>query len=172
MIAEKDKSRFLKYVFVEESGCWRWTGAVSKRRKNKDERWYGRFWFKNKNMSAHRLSWIIHIGEIPKGLIICHKCDNTRCVNPAHLFVGTQQDNVTDMINKNRHSFPPRIREIDGKPARAKLNDAQIVQLRLLRKSGMTQLKIGKLLGVSQITVSKILLGKIKYALVVPFDTV
>jgi len=81
--------------------CWLWTG--SKRNKG-----YGAFVYADKNGKvvqgrAHRFSYEIHVGEIPEGLFVLHKCDNPGCVNPDHLFVGTNQDNVTDMVSKGRH---------------------------------------------------------------------
>lgn len=74
--------------------CWNWVG--SKRRG------YGRFMFRDKIIGTHRISYIIHKGEIPKGMLICHKCDNPSCVNPDHLFLGTHKDNAHDCVIKGR----------------------------------------------------------------------
>lgn len=84
-----------KYAVEPESGCWIWRGTVQ---------WdnYGRFWLLNRNMPAHRASWILHKGGIPEGYLVLHKCDNHRCVNPEHLFIGTYKDNTQDMIRKRR----------------------------------------------------------------------
>lgn len=81
--------------FVEKSvGCWLWTGAV-------DRNGYGRFFDGKKSVFAHRFSFEMHICALGDGSAL-HKCDNPRCVNPSHLFRGTQADNVSDMISKGR----------------------------------------------------------------------
>lgn len=74
--------------------CWIWLGGL---RRN-----YGQFRVGNHKVNAHRFSWEIHYGEIPEGLVVCHKCDVPFCVNPEHLFLGTQQDNLKDMFDKGR----------------------------------------------------------------------
>ena len=63
---------------------------------------YGVFWINGRDMPAHRVSYSLYKGNIPKGLCVLHKCDVPACVNPNHLFLGTLQDNVADMISKNR----------------------------------------------------------------------
>lgn len=92
---ERFKRRF---VVDESSGCWIWQGG---RRGNMG---YGAITDRGKPMSAHRAAWIMYNGQIPDGLLVCHKCDNPRCVNPAHLFLGTHQDNMDDRTAKNRQS--------------------------------------------------------------------
>lgn len=77
-------------------GCWIWTGSVC-------STGYGRINSGGKQVLAHRLSFKIHKGKIPKGKLICHKCDNPICVNPKHLFAGTQKDNIVDCVKKKRH---------------------------------------------------------------------
>ncbi len=86
----------LKYK-IESNGCWIWLGG-----KNKSG--YGIFSFSNISMMAHRYSYQIHKGEILTGMLICHSCDNRLCVNPLHLFMGTNKDNVIDMFNKKREN--------------------------------------------------------------------
>jgi hypothetical protein len=84
--------------------CWPWTGAG---RGNG----YGHVHRSGRGATttlAHRLSWEIHHGPIPEGLFVLHRCDNPRCVNPAHLFLGTQKTNIHDMIGKGRRHNTPR----------------------------------------------------------------
>ena len=79
-----------------ESDCWGWMGAT-------DGRGYGAIsGVGNAPKKAHRVSWEIHFGSIPAGMGVLHKCDNPKCSNPAHLFLGTQRDNCRDMASKGR----------------------------------------------------------------------
>ncbi len=94
------KERFWEKVTknIDPDACWKWCGSVMDRRWN-----YGSFGFGGKTYRAHRLSWEIHYGKISPGTCVLHHCDNPNCVNPKHLFLGTHQDNVTDMYAKGRN---------------------------------------------------------------------
>jgi hypothetical protein len=83
--------------FRKRDGCWNWTASLN----NKG---YGQFYRDDKRRAypAHRMSYELYKEKIPEGMNVLHKCDNPRCVNPDHLFLGTQQDNVSDMWAKNR----------------------------------------------------------------------
>lgn len=97
MIDEKIKRRFLSKIKKDLSGCWLWTGKIN-------VEGYGNFWVsKDKPYNlAHRISWLIHYGEIPNELCVLHKCDVRNCVKPKHLFLGDRNDNNQDMMRKGR----------------------------------------------------------------------
>ena len=114
-----------KYEVDLNSGCWLWSDAL-------DVYGYGRLQIDGKPLKAHRVAFQIFNGEIPDGKIICHKCDVRCCVNPEHLFVGTWQDNVSDMMKKGRYKVGGKPHP-GGKNGRAILSDGDAAGL-LLRK--------------------------------------
>lgn len=91
------EERIMNFINIkEENECWEFVGS-----KNKDG--YGRIGISNgKTESAHRVMFKINKGDIPKDMVVMHICDNTSCCNPNHLILGTQNDNIQDMINKGR----------------------------------------------------------------------
>lgn len=94
-------------------------------------------------MAAHRVSWVLHHGPIPPGLLVCHRCDNPRCVNPEHLFLGTAKDNSQDMVRKGRVS------QGDRHPY-AKLTTEQVVVIRKRAADGDDPGQIASDFGVSE----------------------
>ena len=109
-----------KYTPVPESGCWIWDTNISRDG-------YGKFWHEGKTKRAHRVSYEIHRGPIPKGMCVCHRCDTPRCVNPDHLFLGTHAENVADRDAKNRHRTNPAQGEDCPK---AKLTEDDVLTIR------------------------------------------
>jgi len=112
---EKDLQRFFKKVFINSNrmgGCWEWQACVTRVG-------YGQLKFKERQVGVHRLSYEHFNGSIPEGTLVLHKCDIRNCVNPSHLFLGTNQDNMNDKINKGRHAYG----ETSGQ---SKLTEAQV----------------------------------------------
>jgi hypothetical protein len=89
------EERFWPLVQKQDEGCWLWIG-------NRVHSGYGRLTYDSKTDRAHRISWRLTYGEIPDGLLVCHRCDNPPCVRPEHLFLGTNKDNMQDMASKHR----------------------------------------------------------------------
>ncbi len=102
-----------------------------------------------KRINAHCAAWEVAYGPIPDGQKVCHRCDNPRCVNPTHLFLGTQAENIHDSIQKGRYN-------VFG---RQKLNAEQVQQIRALSAQGMRNIDIAPLFGIARNTVSGILHG-------------
>ena len=153
-------TRFWRKVTVQtEQDCWKWQGA-----QNGDG--YGIIGYGGrygKTMRAHRLSWELHNKtKIPSDLCVCHHCDNPSCVNPAHLFLGTNKDNVDDMRRKGRrapnHAFAKK-GEANG---RAILTEANVCLIREWRRdSGITQGELAQQYGVSRGLIEQILARKL-----------
>lgn len=127
---------------IPEGGCWVWMGTTT-------VRGYGQLISNNRKHYAHRASYEAFIGEIPKGMHVCHACDNVYCVNPAHLFLGTQKQNLEDMASKGRSTR-------GSKNARAKLNEEQVKGVKTLLNLGWSCAAIARTVGVSASCISQI----------------
>jgi hypothetical protein len=121
--------------------CWEWIGY-----KKKDK--YGQFYFDSKAQQSNRVAWILTYGEIPKGLFVCHKCDNPSCCNPSHLFLGTNRDNIIDMYKKGRNTV-----KHDNQINAKKLSHDNIVKIKSMKDH---RKKIAVRFGVTQGTIYKI----------------
>lgn len=136
----------------EDDGCWEWTG-------NKRSG-YGRISAGGRygvDVSAHRVSWEISNGPITGGLLVCHRCDNRGCVRPDHLFLGTNADNMADMVKKGRS--PRTGRPGEAAPMR-KLSQAQVNAIREKSANGTKQKDLVKEYAVSPATICMIISGK------------
>lgn len=127
------------------TGCVNWDWCV-------DAAGYGRFGQKG---YAHRGMWIAVNGPIPDGMFVCHRCDNRRCVNPDHLFLGTHAENMRDMVRKGRSN---KAKGSAAGPSKLTEHDVSIIKWCL--DAGVTQDKLAKLYGVSQSAVSGINVGR------------
>lgn len=134
--------RFWEKVNKTE-GCWLWTAA--KKQKN-----YGMIGvLPSRNRLAHRVSWELHNGPIPQGMKVLHKCDNPPCVRPEHLFLGTHQDNMRDMVSKHRGST------CGGN--RRKLSESQVQEIRKRRAAGEREIDLAAAYNVKRWTIGNII---------------
>ena len=132
-----------------ENECWEWQGA-------KTHYGYGKIRNNYKSIGAHRLSYILHKGEIPSGIDVLHKCDNRLCVNPNHLFLGTQSDNMKDMFAKGRNRTTPSKGSANGN---SKLSERDIPIIKALRIEGKTYPAIAKEFRMSTYAIREICIG-------------
>jgi|ERR1700730_3056528 len=150
-ISAETIARFWSYV--DRRGpdeCWPWKALRS-------PRGYGRFVVNHKVIVASRLAWLIHSGADPGQLLVCHRCDNPSCMNPSHLFLGTDKDNRDDMLAKGRwRTWTPEIK--------VTVNDVR--EIRQMRAEGWLLKHIAKKFNVSIALVSQISLRRTrKYVL-------
>lgn len=133
---------FNRHFYAGESdACWRWRGSVT----NKG---YGQLMSHRKQYAAHRVAYQLHIGPIPSGKMVCHRCDNPLCVNPAHLWLGTPADNMIDKVSKKRQSaFPGESNQA------ARLTEADV---RLIRQSPLSNKELAAKLSVHRATISAV----------------
>ena len=145
--------RFLAKVEKTDK-CWWW--IASKKDKN-----YGNFWNGLKHEGAHRASYELFIAPIPSGLSVLHKCDNKHCVNPDHLFLGTQKDNLQDMYRKHRGRKEDTYKSGE-EHCNAVLTNSTANEIRNLYKTQKIRvIELAKTYGVSRWTVRRVLNGGI-----------
>lgn len=126
-----------------ESPCWIWNRLVVQ------PSGYGTLKFHQKSIKAHRAMYSEFVGPIPEGLLVLHKCDVRLCVNPEHLFVGTNDDNMKDMAEKKR-----------GRGARG-ATDEEMRRAKAMIRGGMSQAEVSKITGISPSTLSLAMSGKL-----------
>lgn len=156
LTAKQTRNFWTKVNKREVDECWNWTGGLA-------STGYGSFGNGPPiPHGAHRTSWLLRYGEIPKGLWVLHKCDNRACVNPDHLFLGTNLDNIMDRNMKGRTSSGPRhsavMRPAKGESnAGAKLTQQEVLEIRgLCAQRRLSHETIGAMYGVRKVTVYRI----------------
>ena len=133
------ETRFWSKVDIKGNDeCWEW-----KARRN--HKGYGVFKNKGKSEQAHRIAWKLTHGEIPVGTFILHTCDNPPCNNPSHLWNGTNDDNMKDMVKKNRQA--------KGEKVRKKLVAEQVIAIRVLLQCDISVSEVAKMYGLNTSTV-------------------
>lgn len=153
------RERFWSYVEVGgPDDCWEWQGTLT-------PHGYGHIRLGDSGplRHAHRISWVIHYGVIPigeghHGTCVLHRCDNRKCVNPSHLFLGSSADNIADMIKKGRRASPQSINARKGEEHWGhKLSNEEVLEIRRLFRSGnFTCQKLADRFGIHRSEASRI----------------
>lgn len=145
-----DKNRFWNKVDLSggPEACWPWAG-------NRFDKGYGCFLLNGQKVRAHRVAWVTTNGQIPQdgsyhGLCVCHRCDVPACCNPAHLFLGTNADNVADREKKNRNS--PGETNLS-----AKLTNIKVLEIRSLYATGVPLKRLARRHGVAPKTIRQVI---------------
>jgi hypothetical protein len=148
---EHYRKAFYKRVQKMDSGCWEWQGRTCSTLLP-----YGIIVVNGRQTYAHRFSYTLHCGGIPEGMLVCHHCDNPKCVNPDHLFLGTHKDNSRDCVQKRR------LYTAYGECSpHAKLNSGQVIEIKqLLQQRNMPKTEIAKRYNVTAGAISMIARGK------------
>ena len=144
---DKLKKSFEKHV-LRKDGCWDWKGKFEKLG-------YSKMSCRSSlgARHAHRASYLIHIGEIPINLQVNHRCNNRKCSNPDHLYLGTQKQNIDDVINSDHQAK-------GSKNGNSKLKENQVVEIKKLIDKGVSSYKIGNIHGVTGACILNIKNGK------------
>lgn len=139
------------YTENKTNGCFEWNGFITRHG-------YGQFTVstKRKAEAAHRVSYELFVGAIPQGLFVLHACDNRKCVNPAHLSVGTASDNMRDMVAKGRGN-----NAVGERNKGALLTKTQVITIRAVRMFFNSNQEIADIYGVGRRCIDRIIKGEL-----------
>lgn len=132
--------------YIKTDGCWEWIASLN-------PNGYGKMNINGKTCAAHRISYRLYVGDIADGMCVCHSCDNPRCVNPSHLFLGTQLENIHDMLDKHRQGMTGLHGE---KHFNTRLTDKQVIEIRERWRSGESIKSLSETYPVSRDALYKI----------------
>jgi len=175
MFDQKTIDRFWNYVdkTSNPNGCWEW-------KRNLNNYGYGQFMINYKNYRSHRISWLIHYGNIPNKMLVLHLCNNRKCVNPSHLILGNQDKNIKYMVLCNRQSkgnchysrtnpeklargikhgtyLHPELIRHGEQVGTSKLKKEQVIRIRELYKTkNYTQHQLAKLFNIARGTIQNV----------------
>ncbi|MEK7124778.1 MAG: HNH endonuclease signature motif containing protein [Patescibacteria group bacterium] len=136
---------------IKKNGCWEWTGSVT-------TTGYGQLFFRGTLHKAHRLAYLLTHGSIPDGKLIAHKCDNTKCFNPEHIYAGTRKDNIWDSIAhgklKNKHAALLEREKVSVNKRKSKTERA--ILIRTLSALGTSYSNISRSFRIDKAAISRI----------------
>ncbi len=150
-LSPSDIERYWSKVNKTDS-CWLWTAAIQ-------QKGYGTLMCDKERHSVHRISWTLHNGQIPHGCFVCHKCDVPNCVNPEHLFLGDNTDNMQDASKKGRLKKPDNFGKW-GTNGRSKLTASAVLEIKSLRGI-ISQRQIAYLYNMSKPAINHVLRGRV-----------
>ncbi|MDR2506585.1 MAG: HNH endonuclease [Candidatus Accumulibacter sp.] len=153
-----NQQKFASKLAATPIGCLEWTGYTVKSNGRESHR-YGRIKVGGRDILAHRYAYKLAHGEIPRGMSVCHRCDNPKCCNPEHLFLGTHRQNMGDMAAKGRAARISNPKPTGEKSPTAKLLDTQIEEIRARRAAGETVTSLAAAYGVHHSYVSRLARG-------------
>jgi hypothetical protein len=135
-------------AIADEHSCWEWKRSIVRTG-------YGGTRWGRQTMLAHRVAWTLTHGAVPDRMFVCHRCDNRKCCNPSHLFLGTNLDNMRDMVAKGRQN-----KAKGERTSKAKLTEAEVMQMRREYASGTTYVELAARYGMSKGGTGLVLTGR------------